>query len=68
MVLALASKVQALALWCLEANVYGLGLGTYGLGVGLKGPDLGLESCTDNLFSHHSQTQSQTTAAKVKYV
>jgi len=42
MVLALASKVQTLALWCLEANVYSLGLGTYGLGVGLKGPSLGL--------------------------
>ena len=38
----MASKVQALALWCLEANVYSLGLGTYGLGVGLKGPGLGL--------------------------
>jgi len=42
MVLALASKVQALALWCIEANFYSLGLGTYGLGVGLKGPGLGL--------------------------
>ena len=34
----------------LEANFYGLGLGTCGLGLGLEGPGLGFESCINNFL------------------